>query len=104
MAHLAAAPSRRRTFGATPTADYHLADGPDGVVLVGPDGPIAGTANIVTITGSTGATATIAGIATTGSTSPTASATKSGISTGPTSRARFTSPRTGTAIRCICSR
>jgi UDP-N-acetylmuramoylalanine--D-glutamate ligase len=39
MRHLARAPGRRRTFGAS-GADYHL----DGTMLMGPDGPIAATA------------------------------------------------------------
>ncbi len=39
MRHLAAAPSRHRTFGPDARADYHVADGH----LVGPDGTIAPT-------------------------------------------------------------
>lgn len=46
MSHLAAAPSRHRTFGADPTADYHFDDSPLGPLLVGPHGPIAPTAGM----------------------------------------------------------
>lgn len=46
MSHLGVARSQHRTFGAAPTADYHLADGTGGTVLVGPDGPITGTAGM----------------------------------------------------------